>query len=374
MDKENGEPVKDAEGVEVTGQTEFTPEEADGSVTLDFIFDGSFLAGHETVVFETLYYEEHELALHADLEDEDQTVRFPEIGTSAADAETGTHDAFASAEVHLTDTVTYKHLMPEKEYMVSGILMDKLTGQPLCDKEGNQITAQTMFMPEAPEGSAVLDFVFDGSLLAGHTAVAFETLYYEEKELAVHADLEDEDQTVIFPMIHTTAVDRTTQSHEATSAKRCEIIDIVDYSGLRPGQQYTIKGTLMDKKAGKPVSAGGKPVTGETSFIPDETSGSVQVRFVFDASVLGDFDGVVFEKLYCEEHLLAVHEDLEDKGQTVSYHQPPVPETERAVPKSPATGDDFPLGPAVAACIACAGALISMAAVHLKDRKKRSGK
>lgn len=374
MDKATGEAVKDGAGREVTASTELKSKKADGCVTLDFIFDGSLLAGHETVVFETLYYEGKELAVHADLEDEDQTVRFPEIGTIAEDAETGTHYACASAEVHLKDTVTYRHLIPGKGYMVSGMLMDKITGQPICDAAGNQITAQTMFLPETPEGSVTLDFVFDGSALDGHTVVAFETLYYEDKELAVHADLEDVDQTIIFPMIHTTAVDRTTQSHEATAAKHCEIIDTVDYSGLKTGQEYVIKGTLMDKTTGKPVTSGGRPVTAETSFIPDAETGSIQVRFIFDGIASADMKTVVFESLYAEDHLLAVHEDIEDKGQTVIYRQPPTPETSRVFLETPATGDGFPLGPAVAACIACAGALFSMAAVHLKDRKKRPGK
>ena len=370
IDKETGEPVKDAAGEDVTAQTEFSPESAEGSILLDFYFDGSHLAGHETVGFETLYYEEKELAVHADINDEDQTVRFPEIRTTAEDAVTGSHHGLAAKEVHLTDTVTYKHLIPGETYTVSGLLIDKETGEPVKDAAGEDVKAQTEFSPESTEGSILLDFYFDGSHLAGHEMVVFETLYYEEKELAVHADLEDENQTIIFPFVHTTAVDRMTQSHEATAQKRSEIIDTVDYSGLQPGQTYTVRGTLMDKKTGKELLADGKPVTGETSFIPEENAGSIQVRFVFDATGTEDFDSVVFEKLYQGEYLLASHEDLQDKGQTVSYHQPPVPETEKVVPKSPSTGDDFPLIPAAAAAICCGGALIAMAWVNLRKGKR----
>ena len=42
-------------------------------------------------------------------------------------------------------------------------------------------------------------------LLAGKTTVVFESLSKEGKELAVHADIDDEGQTVHWPEIHTTA-------------------------------------------------------------------------------------------------------------------------------------------------------------------------
>lgn len=54
-----------------------------------------------------------------------------------------------------------------------------------------------------------LTFVFDGSALEGKTIVAFETLTYQEKEVATHTDIEDQEQSIYFPQIHTTAKDGT---------------------------------------------------------------------------------------------------------------------------------------------------------------------
>ena len=39
-------------------------------------------------VFEELYQEDLKLAVHADITDQDQTIYFPEIGTTAKDKET----------------------------------------------------------------------------------------------------------------------------------------------------------------------------------------------------------------------------------------------------------------------------------------------
>ncbi len=371
MDKVSGEPVKDATGKTVEAQAEFTAEEADGSIVLDFVFDGSLMAGRETVVFETLYYEEKQLAVHADLEDEDQTVRFPEIRTNAADGETGSDRVCASETVTLKDSVVYRHLIPGKTYKITGQLMDKKTGEAVLDAVGEAVTAENEFTPDGPDGSVEVMFEFDGSLMAGRETVVFETLYYEGYELAVHADLEDLAQTIIFPQIHTSAADRKTGTHEGTADHVSEIIDTVDYTGLQEGERYIISGMLMDKKTGRPVKNSGRAVTGKTEFTADSESGSVQVSFKFDASGNGDVSTVVFERLYQGENVLAVHEDLKDEGQMVTYHQPPViPETDQAK-VTPGTGDGFSLFPAIATLFCGAATIGAMAFVYLRKGGKR---
>jgi hypothetical protein len=40
----------------------------------------------------------------------------------------------------------------------------------------------------------------------------------------------------------------------------------VTYTGLTPGKEYKLTGTLMDKETGKPVQQDGKDVTAETTF------------------------------------------------------------------------------------------------------------
>lgn len=74
MDRSTGKQFL-VDGKEVCSEVTFTPETADGEVTVSFTFDGSVInKDTEIVVFETLYRDETEIAVHADIDDKDQTV------------------------------------------------------------------------------------------------------------------------------------------------------------------------------------------------------------------------------------------------------------------------------------------------------------
>ena len=74
MDKSTGKQFL-VDGKEVCSEVTFTPETADGEVTVSFTFDGSVITKEtEIVAFETLYRDETEIAVHADIDDKDQTV------------------------------------------------------------------------------------------------------------------------------------------------------------------------------------------------------------------------------------------------------------------------------------------------------------
>ena len=147
-------------------------------------------------------------------------------------------------------------------------------------------------------------------------------VFLEEKEILAHEDLEDQGQTVEFPdsSIGTTAKDQESGTHEGIAKKDVTIIDTVSYKNLIVGQEYTVKGKLMLKETGEPLRIDGKEVTAaETTFVPEEADGSVDMKFTFDASALNKKSVVVFEKVYADETEVAAHEDLEDDGQTVKY-------------------------------------------------------
>lgn len=74
MDKESGKAFLD-NGKEVTAEKTFTAEKANGSIELEFTFDGSSLSNKELVVFEDIYYGKELIATHSDLKDKDQTVK-----------------------------------------------------------------------------------------------------------------------------------------------------------------------------------------------------------------------------------------------------------------------------------------------------------
>ena len=342
MDKETEKPVE-VDGKPVTSEAVFTPENVDGTVDVTFTFDGSALKGKTVVVFESLLWKEKEIIVHADLSDEGQTIYFPEIGTTAKDSETNSHVSKADEEVTIVDTVSYQNLVPGKEYKVSGVLMDKETGKELL-VDGKNVIAETVFTPETSEGTVELTFVFDGSALEGKTIVAFETLTYQEKEVATHTDIEDQEQSIYFPQIHTTAKDGTDGDQEVTESEKITVVDTVAYENLETGKQYKVAGVLMDKTTGKELLIQDKQVTAETVFEAKEAKGTVDVTFTFDGTGLAGKELVVFENLYLvsedSEIEITSHEDLEDQGQTVKVVEkelPPKPETPKT--DAPKTGD-----------------------------------
>ena len=245
MDKETGKPIE-VDGKPVTAETTFKPKKTSGSTEVKFTFDATSLRGKTIIVFEELYQDDLKLAVHTDIEDEDQTIYFPEIKTTAKDAHTDSNLSLADKEVTLVDTVTYKNLLPGKEYIMTGTLMDKETGEAVVIDD-KKVTAETTFTPETAEGTVDVQFTFDGSTLAGKTVVVFESVSYEGKEFAVHADLKDEGQTIYFPEIKTTAKDNVSGNHYAKPEKEITLIDTVSYQNLIPGKEYTLTGTLMDK-------------------------------------------------------------------------------------------------------------------------------
>lgn len=322
MDKASEEPLV-VDGGQVTAEKEFTPGEADGTVTLEYTLDSTALEDVSTVVFETLYYKEREVASHADITDEGQEVYFTDtkIRTTATDNETGLHDGIINRTTTITDRVQYTGLIPAREYTVSGYLVLKSTGEPLLDAEGKKVEGSTTFTPAEKDGSVDITFTFDSSLLDGEKVVAFETIYQGKREVGVHADINDDDQTVTFhdPKIGTTAVEKELRGHEAFVGTETAIMDTVHYRDLVPGVSYRVSGILMDKDTGKPVKVQGKDVTAETSFVPEASEGDVDVVFTLDSTKLAGKTTVVFETLYIGERKIASHEDIKDKEQTVSF-------------------------------------------------------
>ena len=141
-------------------------------------------------------YREKTIAEHKDAGDSGQTIYFPKIATTASAEETGEKSVYADQKVKIEDLVRYENLIQGKTYIVRGILMDKASKQSMKDAKGAEITAETEFTAEESSGEVKVNFEFDGSILAGKTTVVFEELFAEEKSIAVHADIEDEDQSV----------------------------------------------------------------------------------------------------------------------------------------------------------------------------------
>lgn len=251
-------------------------------------------------------------------EDEIASVSFHnkpiEIGTKATVE--GEKEVDPLDKVTLTDTVSYTGLVPGKEYKVTGVLMDKETGEKLL-VDGKEITAETVFVPETKNGSVDVTFIFDATGLHGKEIVVFEDLYRENVLLATHADINDEGQTVKIknPEIGTKA---TADGKKEITADKITITDVVGYKDLTPGKEYKLTGVLMNKATNDKLLIDGKEITAEATFTPKATTGEVEMTFSFDARELtAETEVVVFEKLYRDGIEIAVHADIEDEGQTV---------------------------------------------------------
>ena len=120
--------------------------------------------------------------------------KIPELKTTATI--NGKKEVTAKGEITIDDVVEYKHLVPGKEYKIVGTLMDKSTGKPF-EIDGKPITSEVTFTPEKSNGEVTVLFTFDASGIKTDTElVVFETLYRDNVEIAVHADIDDEGQTV----------------------------------------------------------------------------------------------------------------------------------------------------------------------------------
>lgn len=120
--------------------------------------------------------------------------KVPELKTTAT--VNGKKEAVAKGETTIKDTVEYKHLVPNTEYVIKGTLMDKSTGKPFMVK-GKEVTSTVKFTPDKANGTVEVEFTFDASNIKKSTdLVVFESLYRDNVEIAVHADLKDKGQTV----------------------------------------------------------------------------------------------------------------------------------------------------------------------------------
>lgn len=354
VDRETGKTLRG-----VTAEKTFRAGKGICSVQLEYKIDSSELAGKTIVVYEDLIMGDVTVASHRDIRDEEQSVHYPDVRTTALCGETKSRQGLIGRTEKITDTVSYSNLIPGKEYAVKGVLMDKATGKPL-EIGGKKVTAEKTFTAEKASGAVEIEFVLDSSELGGRSIVVFEDIYDGEILVAAHADIRDEGQTIVHPSVRTKAADGRTGGHTGSLGKRSELVDTVTFSGLIPGETYALKGTLMDSETGKPIMIGGKEVTAETKFRAPAASGEARVRFVFDSEALAGRKTVVFEDLEYGGVKIAAHADLKDEGQSVTYPEKP----DTPLP-SPQTGDPGSLIPWV---IAAAAATLAAAAAWRKRR------
>ncbi|WP_311776882.1 VaFE repeat-containing surface-anchored protein [Trueperella abortisuis] len=255
---------------------------------------------------------------------EDTTEQYtitPEPGIHTTLMYKSTRGAVPAGKVELVDQVSYTNLVPGKEYMLTGTIMVKSTGKPLTDGEGKLVKTTAKFTPEKPNGSQDVVFTADLTGYAGEEIVAFEKLYEGDVELAVHADINDKDQTLKITKLSTSATDKADGDQVMEKTGTQSIVDkVCEHSGqLIPGTTYTITTTLMQDNGEPVLDKDGKPVTVTTPFTPATADECASVEISFDASLVQGSKVVVFEDVLVDDVLIGVHHDLNDVDQTITF-------------------------------------------------------
>lgn len=374
VDAETGEYILDSKGKVVSNTKTFTLDGTKGktvyhehadkdiecnvvkfnyveneALQIPIVIDATNLANKTIVFYETLYYGDEckdgeEVLIENYKENVDQQVQVldtPEIGTKLVDRLTDDVTVAYGQTVELVDTVTYKNLLTGVSYRMDGVLMDKTTGKPVVDKDGNEVTGSAVFTPKETdprEGTVDVVFTVDTTGLEGHTLVAFETCYeigsettiVDDRFIAEHKDLTDVNQTVYVLKIGTSATDKVDGDKALDGTKNTQtIVDTINYKNLVVGKEYTIK-TKLALADTNPVEyvkdKDGKVVTVTEKFTPEApednpdaktVTGSVDVEITFDASQYAGRKVVVFEDVYYKGVKIATHSDIKDKNQSV---------------------------------------------------------
>ena len=222
VDRESGKPILDEKKNEIRGWTEVYPgQNGQGIAEVKFTFHASLLnlEGKSVVCFEYLYDEPdgNLLSSHADLNDSFETVRFPKIGTRAADPVVTTIGKNRQ-KIRVTDHIYYENL-PVTEpdgsrvsYIVRGQLMNP--DGTVAKAGGKEITAELSFTPEKEKGMLDMEFpeferVLRGDLSDGGFAyVVFEEIFLIRKDpvshetvyipVGEHKDIRSREQTVSY--------------------------------------------------------------------------------------------------------------------------------------------------------------------------------
>lgn len=307
VDAESGSTVS-------TANATITPSSENGSSNVVFTFAGENLAGRTLVAYATLEYDSHEVAVHEDAADTDEMIYIPAMDTLATDAENKFKLSKADDSVTIVDTVTYENLMVGYEYIVSGYLVDADTGMTVEDAAGESISASESFVAEQADGSIDITFTFDGSKLADRTVVVFESINVETETdvpiVAIHEDIDDNNQTIRLPKLTTSAIDTSNLEH-ITKPGTSVLVDTVTYSNVIPGVEYVMSGKLVVKDTREILA------TMEVKFTPSAQSGTVDVEFTVDTANLAGMTLVFVENMLYNGFSVAEVNNLNDKTETI---------------------------------------------------------
>ena len=269
------------------------------------------------------------LSHNTKMDEADEIIKYLRLSTTASDNTGYLGVVPCSKEAEVIDVIKYTNLVKSSDVTVAGALIDKTTGDIVT-------TATRKFSLTEGSGEISLKFAFDSTPYAGKELVVFERVYLncDGKEVLIskHEDINDKSQTVSVPKLETSLMNvHNGENYKVVSAveEAVSLVDYVEYTGLVPGDPWTLTATLMNAATGEPVlDASGNVVKTTHTFTPTLSSGVEQVKFnfitkrIYNQSWKEDISWVCFEDLKSgtegrENISYATHADLEDGNQTV---------------------------------------------------------
>ena len=238
----------------------------------------------------------------------------PEI-KSIASFDTGAKESLPKDEVTVNDKFELKKLRRDFPYELRTKLVEK-------DNISNVIAEKShQFFASDYSQEVYIKYNFNAKELEGKRLVVLAELHRLNRSgntlVAVHKDINNIDETVVFPKIKTTARDKKDGGKDLLAGKKETIVDKVSYTNLIIGRKYKVSGKLMNKETGKPVLDNGKEVTAEKEFTAETSNGFVNLEFTFNANALAGKTVVVFEDVYQDKIKVATHADITDEEQSI---------------------------------------------------------
>lgn len=238
----------------------------------------------------------------------------PEI-KSIATFDTGAKESLPNEEVTVNDKFELKKLRKDFPYELRTKLVEKDNISNVIAEESHE------FFTSDYSQEVDLKYTFNAKELEGKRLVVLAELHRLNRKgntlVAVHKDINNVDETVVFPKINTTATDKKDGGKDLFAGEKQTVKDKVSYFNLIIGRVYKVMGRLVDAETGEPILDNGKEVTAEKEFTAKESNGFVELEFTFDASALAGKTVVLFEEMYQDKIKIATHTDITDKEQSI---------------------------------------------------------
>lgn len=245
-----------------------------------------------------------------------------EIGTKAT-FENGAKTSNPYKTMKLTDTISYKNLIPGKKYIWYTSVVDAKNPTNIIAQAKNE------FKPTTMNGTYKVNITVDGSKLRGKDIVFFEELHDGEETgytWSEHKDPSDKGQTVTVrnPQIGTKAafvkdLNQTEDVKISNPFKSVAIDDVVSYKDLEPNKSYTLHTKLVNRNNPEDVI-----IEASQNFTPKQTNGTEKVTVTVDGTKLRGKQIVFYEYLTENNEEMSRHENPKDDNQTVAFTNPSI--------------------------------------------------